>query len=206
MNHRPRRTTAVMVVVIIVALFGVLALLGSRHPKSAAHGHTSAIASVSATSSTGPGASGPGGNGNGGHGKTHGHKSKTTPTSPPTKIVALSSTPTSAIYPVGTDSYQVTVKASGPCWVLATSTSTGSTLWTGTLPAGASQVIPATGTITVELGSATGSPEARRRAGGVPDPGAHPVRGHLPAGRLRHHEPHRFVGHDAGTVTTTTAG
>ena len=52
MNRRPRRATTVMVVVIVVALVGVLALLGSRHPKSANRGHASASTSVSATSST----------------------------------------------------------------------------------------------------------------------------------------------------------
>jgi hypothetical protein len=152
MNHRPRRATTVMVVVIVVAVVGVLALLGSRHPKAADRGHPSASTSVSATSSTTSGASG-----SGGHRKGRGHKARTTPTTLPSKIVALSSTPASAVYPVASDSYRVTVKASGPCWVQATSTSTGSTLWTGTMQAGASQVIPATGTITVELGSATGA-------------------------------------------------
>ncbi len=152
MNRRPRRATAVMVVVIVVALVGALALLGSRHPKSAGRGHASASTSVSATSSTASGTAG-----SGGHRKGHVHKTKTTPTTLPSQIVALSSTPFSAVYPVGSDSYRVTVKASGPCWVQATSTSTGSTLWTGTMQAGASQVIPATGTITVELGSATGA-------------------------------------------------
>jgi hypothetical protein len=150
MNHRPRRTTAVMVVVILVALIGALAVLGSRHPKP---GRATPTSSVSVTSSSTPSTS----HGTG-HGKKHGHKTtKTTPPTVPSQIVALSSTPLSAVYPAGPGPYAVTVSASGPCWVLATATATGSTLWTGTIEAGGSQVIHATGVITVELGAPSGS-------------------------------------------------
>jgi hypothetical protein len=54
---------------------------------------------------------------------------------------------------VADNSYRVAVSVAGPCWVLATAVSTGATLWTGTLQAGATQVIPATGTTKVELGA-----------------------------------------------------
>jgi hypothetical protein len=67
--------------------------------------------------------------------------------------VASSSTAVSAVYPVADNSYRVAVSVAGPCWVLATAVSTGATLWTGTLQAGATQVIPATGTTKVELGA-----------------------------------------------------
>ena len=92
------------------------------------------------------------------HAKSHGHKAGTpTTTTLPSRIVALSSTALTAVYPAGPDPYTVKVSASGPCWVLATAAATGSTLWTGTIQAGGSQVINATGTITVELGAPTGT-------------------------------------------------
>ncbi len=150
MNHRPRRATAVMVVVILVALIGALAVLGSRHPKP---GHATTTSSVSVTSSSTASTS----HGTG-HGKKHGHKTTTTtPPTVPSQIVALSSTPLTAVYPAGPGPYVVTVSASAPCWVLATATATGSTLWTGTIEAGGSQVIHASGVITVELGAPSGS-------------------------------------------------
>ncbi len=155
MNHRPRRTTAVMVVVILVALFATLAVLGSRHPKSADRGHKSASTTSTAAPAHHQGQDGSHSQAeNHAHGKKD-HTSTTAPTSTtvPTQIVALSSTPLTAVYPVGPSSYKVKVSASGPCWVLATATATGSTLWTGTLQAGGSQVIEATGVITVELGA-----------------------------------------------------
>ena len=68
-------------------------------------------------------------------------------------MVALSSTGASALYPVANNSYTVTVTASAPCWVLATVASSGSTLWTGTLQAGGSQAIQATGAVKLELGA-----------------------------------------------------
>ena len=72
--------------------------------------------------------------------------------------MALSSTPLSAVYPVGSGPYTVKISASSePCWVLATATATGSTLWTGTIQVGGSQVVDATGVITVELGAPSGT-------------------------------------------------
>jgi hypothetical protein len=77
----------------------------------------------------------------------------TTTTTIPKQIVALTSTSTSATFPVGESAYKVTVATSGPCWVQAITVETGSTLWEGTLQAGQVQVIPASGPVTVELGA-----------------------------------------------------
>jgi hypothetical protein len=72
--------------------------------------------------------------------------------------ISSSSTGTTATYPVPTSgSYTLTITAtSSPCWVLVTSASTGTALWTGTLQAGGSQAVPGSGTVTVELGAPSG--------------------------------------------------
>jgi hypothetical protein len=157
MNRRPRRGTAVMVVVVALALFGALAFIGSRRSPSAGHPRGATTSTVTdsrssgrstTTSSTASGAS---------HAKSHAHAkggtSRPTPTTIPSAIVASSSTAASAVYPVADNSYRVAVSVAAPCWVLATTVSTGATLWTGTLQAGATQVIQATGVVKVELGA-----------------------------------------------------
>jgi hypothetical protein len=88
----------------------------------------------------------------GGGATKHKHTVSTT-TTVPKQIVALTSTSTSATFPVGEPTYKVTVATSGPCWVQAITVESGSTLWEGTLQAGQVQVIPASGPVTVELGS-----------------------------------------------------
>jgi hypothetical protein len=146
-----------MVAVVALALFVALAFIGSRRSPSAnhAHGATASTATRSTTSarstttrSTAAATS---------HQKSHAHGKavtpRPTPTTIPTAIVASSSTPTTAVYPVADNSYRVAVRVAAPCWVLATAVSTGATLWTGTLQAGATQVIQATGTTKVELGA-----------------------------------------------------
>jgi hypothetical protein len=151
MNHRARRGTTVMIVVAALVLFGVLAYVGSRRSNPQAHSH-STTQTTSRSHATSPATTGRshGGTGQGKHGKT-----KPTPTTLPIQIVAVSSTTTSAIYPVVSSSFTITVTASGPCWVAATTASSGSTLWAGTLPAGVAQAIPATGVTTVQFGTPT---------------------------------------------------
>lgn len=154
MNRRPRRSAAVLAAVVVVALLGVLVLIGSRHPNTSASGHTGGSGSDSHHSTTGGGNGSNGGNHGSGGGKKGDHTQTTLPPTP-AEVVALTSTPTSATYPAGGASYQVTVVSSGPCWVQATSNATGSVIWTGTMEAGQTQQIPATGVTVVELGSAT---------------------------------------------------
>jgi hypothetical protein len=150
MNHRPRRITTVMIVVAALVLFGVLAYVGSRRTGSTGHGHAVATATTTGGSTT----SQPSTKKHSGGGATkHEHKASTTTTTLPKQIVALTSTPTSATYPVATSAYKVTLSTSGPCWVQAITVETGSTLWEGTLQAGQVQVIPASGPVTVELGA-----------------------------------------------------
>jgi hypothetical protein len=154
MNHRPRRLTTVLTVVVVVVVVGGLAYVGSHrsstHPAKVATPTTSTAAQVrtTVTATTAAGA----------HrhaGKHAGHHRATTPTTTtaPAQLVPVSTSGAAATYAVSTDQYQVAVSATGPCWVLATSTATGATVWTGTLQAGAVQNIEATGGLTLELGA-----------------------------------------------------
>ena len=150
MNHRRRRGSTVMIVVAAVVIFGVLAYVGSRRSGTGHPSHAATHATSTTTGSTRPTSTTAATSRAGTAKKKH---TKPTPTTVPTQIVAVSSTASRAIYPVGSDAYSLNLSASGPCWVDATTVATGSTLWTGTMQAGGSQVIHATGAVTVELGS-----------------------------------------------------
>ncbi len=151
MNHRARRGTTVMIVVAALVLFGVLAYVGSRRSNPQAHSHSTT------QTTSGPHVASPAttGRSHGGTGQGNHVKTKPTSTTLPSQIVAVSSTSTSATYPVVSNSFTITVTASGPCWVAATTASSGSTLWAGTLQAGVAQAIPATGLTTVQFGTPT---------------------------------------------------
>ena len=152
MNHRPRRITTVSIVVAAVAVFGVLAVVGSRR-SNPPHRSTSAPATTSAAHQSGKPTTSTAVHGAGDQGSKHKTKTHSPPATVPTRLVALTSTSTSATYSVAASSYTVTVTASGPCWVGAKTVATGASLWEGTLQAGDVQVIPASGVITVQLGT-----------------------------------------------------
>jgi hypothetical protein len=184
MEHRPRRWAATALTVVAVLGFAALAYAGSRHPS---HGHSSTSTTLSSattrttrtTETT----------------KRH-HSGKSTTT--PAVIVATSSSPSgqSAVYPVSSGPYQVTVDTTAPCWVNATSAS-GSTLWTGTVQAGASQIIKATGPMTLELGA----PGATLKLGDLPVD--YPTPFHTPFTAM--FEPTSSSGSSATTVPPTTS-
>ncbi len=67
--------------------------------------------------------------------------------------MALTSTATTATYPVINSNYKVTVTGTGTCWVAVTSASSNTTLWAGEVQAGAVQVVAASGTVEVQLGT-----------------------------------------------------
>jgi hypothetical protein len=151
MNHRPRRKTAVVLVAAALVFFGALAYIGSRRSNPSAHPTTS-----STTRTTGPAStSTTAGSANRGNADKTKTKTKVTPTTLPSRIVASSSTASSATYPVGSNSFQITVTATGPCWIDASTLASGSTLWTGSLQAGNVQVIQATGPTAVQIGAAS---------------------------------------------------
>jgi hypothetical protein len=151
MNHRPRRKAAVVLVAAALVFFGALAYIGSRRSNTSAHPTPS-----STTRTTGPAStSTTAGSANRGNADKTKTKTKVTPTTLPSRIVASSSTASSATYPVGSNSFQITVTATGPCWIDASTLASGSTLWTGSLQAGNVQVIQATGPTTVQIGAAS---------------------------------------------------
>ncbi|MGH9079254.1 MAG: RodZ domain-containing protein, partial [Acidimicrobiales bacterium] len=142
MNHRPRRGLAMTALAVVaVVLFGVLAVVGSRHPPAK---RTTGAVTPSVKHTSAPTVPPPAGSG---------HRTKTTETTVPAQLAALSSTSSTAVYQVASASFRLTISTSGPCWVNATSVSTGSTLWTGTMQSGGVQEIQATGATRVELGT-----------------------------------------------------
>jgi hypothetical protein len=156
MNRRPRRITAVAVSVAVLVIFAALAYTGSRHSASAGHTHRSGSSTdASSASQITEASSSPVSRtiqrrGAAAHRRKRPSGSTATV---PSRIVAVSTSGATATYSVITDSYRLSITASGPCWVLARSATPDATLWTGTLQAGASQVITATGTTTLELGA-----------------------------------------------------
>ena len=177
MNRRPRRGSAITVVVVVVVVLGALVYIGSRRSPGPTHGRTAAGTPATTspprrtTTSTAGSTPATGSDRHGHHAGGQSKKGKTTPTTPPSSIVASSTGPGVATYPVSSNSYSVTVTATGPCWVLARSVTTGATLWTGTLQNGTVQTIPAVGTTAVELGSLAGA----LKVGTVPVVLPHPM-------------------------------
>jgi len=157
MNHRPRRITAVALTVVVLVIFAALAYTGSKHspPGRHADGSSSSSAASSATHATGASASAASHTTQGKHAVVHHRKDESTSTTStvPSRIVATSTSGATTTYPVVTSSYRLSITASGLCWTLVRSATSGATLWTGTLQPGASQVINATGATTLELGA-----------------------------------------------------
>jgi cytoskeletal protein RodZ len=65
----------------------------------------------------------------------------------------VTSSSTAATYQAPSTPYNLTLAATGPCWVEATNSS-GQVLWTGTMHAGDSQSVPGTSQMLVRLGNA----------------------------------------------------
>lgn len=77
---------------------------------------------------------------------------RTAATSTVPVLQPTTSTPATALYQAP-PSYTVELRATGPCWVDAT-TAIGTVLWTGTLEPGQTQAVDATGNLVVRLGAA----------------------------------------------------
>jgi Domain of unknown function (DUF4115) len=149
-NHRPRRLAApAMAVAVVLVLVVVLLLAGSHKvPPSRTHssnknsGHSGHNGPTGSTPPTTP---------------PKKRTTSTTSTPPPTAVSApLAATPQSATYDVADSTFTVTLAAtSGSCWVDATSSATGATLFSGTLAAGGQHSFSATGPVTVIVGAPT---------------------------------------------------
>ena len=142
-NHRPRRLAAPATAVAVVLVLVVVLLLTGSHsvPPSRTHSSNKNSGHNSSTAATPP------------------KKKATTPTStppPPAVSSPQAATAQSATYDVAASTYTLTLTAtSGACWVDATSSATGATLFSGTLAAGAQHSFSATGPVTVIVGAPT---------------------------------------------------
>ncbi|HVA02168.1 MAG TPA: DUF4115 domain-containing protein [Acidimicrobiales bacterium] len=77
-----------------------------------------------------------------------------------TTVLSADLTPTgvtafNARYAIPTTTYTVAIHASASCWVMATDPVTGKVVWTGTIASGASQSVPGSGSLHVQLGAPT---------------------------------------------------
>jgi len=142
-NHRPRRLAGPAAAVAVVLVLIVVLLLTGSHsvPPSRSHSSNKNSRHNSSTTSSPP------------------KKKATTTTStppPPTVSSAQAATAQSATYDVAGSTYTVAfTTTSGACWVDATSTTTGTTLFSGTLAAGSQRSFSASGPVTVLVGAPT---------------------------------------------------
>jgi hypothetical protein len=151
-NHRPRRLggpiAAVAVVVVLVAVLIVTGLHSSPpkgHGKSSNSATTTHVTVATHGTHATQGSTHPGGR----------HPTPTTTTTAPPAISAPQAVSAhAATYQVSSASYSLVLAATnGECWVEATSTATGSVLFTTTLFSGQSHTVPATGPVTVIAGA-----------------------------------------------------
>jgi hypothetical protein len=140
-NHRPRRLGGPAVAVGAVVVLIVVLIITGLHSNSPTH-HPKSSGTVTTTA------------------RTHHHAAgrhpttTTTTTAPPTVSAPASPTAHTATYHVADASFSLSLAATtGECWVDATDTATGTVLFTGTLFAGQSHAISATGPVTVIAGA-----------------------------------------------------
>lgn len=140
-NHRPRRLggpvaaiAAVAVLVVVLIVTGLHSNSPNPHPKSSGTATTTAQTHR--------------------HGAAR-HPTTTTTTTAPLAVSApAGATAHAATYHVAAADFSLSLAATtGECWVDATDTATGAVLFTGTLFAGQSHAISATGPVTVIAGA-----------------------------------------------------
>jgi hypothetical protein len=142
-NHRPRRLAAPATAVAVVLVLVVVLLLTGSHSVPPGGTHSSDKNS-GRNGSTAP--------------KPPKKKATTTTSTPPPPTVSSprAATTQSATYDVADATFTVTLTAtSGACWVDATSSATGTTLFSGTLAAGVQHSFSATGPVTLIVGAPT---------------------------------------------------
>jgi Domain of unknown function (DUF4115) len=141
MNHRPRRLAApAMAVAAVIVLVIVLLVTGAHKVAPPRHHHGPSADSKVVAPASRP------------------TTTTTTTTTAPAPAVSppQSGTPSAATYEVSGSEFTLAISAtSGSCWVDATSTASGSTLFTGTLQPGDRQAVVATGPLTLVVGAPT---------------------------------------------------
>jgi hypothetical protein len=165
MEHRQWHWRAPTVVIVVLVVFGVLAFVGSRRSNN----HSTTQTSITTVA---------------GHQTTPAHQGSpavptttkptrpppTTTTKPPTQLIATSTSGGGATYSVGASTYNVVITASGLCWVDAVDASSGTSIFSGTVQPGASQVIHATGATNVTMGASFASLTANNIPVVLPSP------------------------------------
>jgi hypothetical protein len=140
-DHRPRRLGAPLAAVgVVLVLIVVLIVTGLHSTTPSHHGKSSTATTTHVTTPTTA------------H-RTHRPKTTTTTTTPPAVSSPKATSPHAATYQVASDSFSLVLSASnGECWVEVTTTS-GTSLFTGTLFTGQSHTVTATGPLTVVAGA-----------------------------------------------------
>lgn len=150
-NHRPRRLGVLFAVAAVVVLIVVLIVAGMHSNTPPVKHPTPGTATTVTTPARHPHSGTAGASGS--H-KTHKNSTSTTTTVAPVVSGPAPTSANAATYQVGVASYSLVLSAtSGDCWVSATSTSTGASLFMGVLAPGQSHTIAATGPVTVIAGA-----------------------------------------------------
>ncbi len=142
MNRRPRRLAApAMAVAAVLVLVIVLLVTGAHKVAPPRHHHSPSTDSKVVAPASRP-------------------TTTTTTSTAPAAAAAVSppqsATPSAATYEVSGGQFTLALSAtSGACWVDATSTASGSTLFTGTLQPGDRQTVAANGPVTLVVGAPT---------------------------------------------------
>jgi Domain of unknown function (DUF4115) len=142
-NHRPRRLAApAMAVAVVIVLVVVLLLTGSHKVAPPRHHHAGST-ETNVTAPTTP--------------KPQPKPTAQSTTNLPSPVsLPQSSTARTATYNVPGGSFSLSFAATtGQCWVDVTNSSSGATLFAGTLQPGAQQSLNATGPVTVIVGAPT---------------------------------------------------
>ncbi len=154
-NHRPRRLAGPLAAVGVVALLVVVLIVTGLHTSAPSHRHgrssapSTAAHTAQSTAPHTPHTAPPAGG-------RHGARTTTT-TSPPAVSAPVASSAHAVTYRVAAADYALVLSATtGECWVEATSTTSGTVLYTATLFPGQSHTVDASGAVTVVAG-ATGA-------------------------------------------------
>ena len=164
MEHRQWHWRTPAVVIVVLAVFGVLAFVGSRRSNN----HSTTQTSITTVA---------------GH-QTNSHQGSpavptttkptrpppTTTTKPPTQLIASLHLGRCRDLLGGYGTYDIIITASGLCWVNAVNASSGTAIFSGTVQPGASQVIHATGATNVTMGASFASMTANNIPVVLPTP------------------------------------
>lgn len=138
----PRRAIVAAAAIVFLAAVVAVAVLAGPSNKSPSPSASRSGSTVTHTTS-----------GAAHHPSSPSHRSTTSTTGPPS-LQPTTSTTAAAAYSAPSSTYVVALSASGPCWILASEVSSGRVIWTGTMHAGQTQQIPASGSIVLRLGAA----------------------------------------------------